>query len=273
MYKLHKISQRFLCRISIDSKQGSPGPPARLCAMVHVYPYPGTPTPIPMVPHTYIHTCIDTFVLFIYLSYCLCACLSYCLCLSYSSLLSYSLSSRSLLALGKACPWAEAAGLISLVYTNVLFYLIIIQQHTCMVWYVCIYMYCIVCVYTSSIMYVSNRCMYVHSVVCTVLCTCGPVYVQQYTCCAVQYGLPVYGMPLVYSLCVSHTYCTQCVIYSLVCLCINKKALCIIHNAYLKLILISNIFYLFWRARKMRGHPVASQNSGNTFVVCFSDIF
>lgn len=46
-----------------------------------------------------------------------------------------------------------------------------------------------------------------------------------------------------------------------------------IHNAYLKLILISNIFYLFWRARKMRGHPVASQNSGNTFVVCFSDIF
>ena len=53
----------------------------------------------------------------------------------------------------------------------------------------------------------------------------------------------------------------------------NKKALCIIHNAYLKLILISNIFYLFWRARKMQGNPVASQNSGNTFVVCFSDIF
>lgn len=51
----------------------------------------------------------------------------------------------------------------------------------------------------------------------------------------------------------------------------NKKALCIIHNAYLKLLLISNIFYLFWRARKMQGHPVASQNSGNTFVVCFSD--
>ena len=23
----------------------------------------------------------------------------------------------------------------------------------------------------------------------------------------------------------------------------------------------------------MRGHPVASQNSGNTFVVCFSDVF
>ena len=101
----------------------------------------------------------------------------------------------------------------------------------------------------------------------------GTVYVQQYTCCAVQYGLPMYDIPLVYSLCVSHTYSTQCAIYSLVCLCINKKALCIIHNAYIKLILISNIFYLFWRARKMRGHPVAFQNSGNTFVVCFSDIF
>lgn len=134
MYKLHKILQRFLCRIPIDSKQGAPWPPARLCAMVHVYPYPGTPTPIPMVPHTYyLHTYMHLFYLFIYLSYCLCVCLSYCLCLSYSSLLSCSVSSRSLLALGKACPWAEAAGLISLVYANVLFYLIIIQQSTCMV--------------------------------------------------------------------------------------------------------------------------------------------
>lgn len=68
MYKLNKISQRFLCRIPIDSKQGAPGPPARLCAMVHVYPYPGTLTPIPMVPHTYyIHTLIHLFYLFIYL--------------------------------------------------------------------------------------------------------------------------------------------------------------------------------------------------------------
>lgn len=68
MYKLHKISQRFLCRIPIDSKQGAPGPPARLCAMVHVYPYPGTPTPIPMVPHTYyLHTYMHWYICFIYL--------------------------------------------------------------------------------------------------------------------------------------------------------------------------------------------------------------
>ena len=53
--------------------------------------------------------------------------LSYCLCLSYSSLLSCSLSSHSLLAIGKACPWAGAAGLILLVRANILFYLIIIQ--------------------------------------------------------------------------------------------------------------------------------------------------
>ena len=123
------------------------------------------------IPTTYIHTYINTFVLFIYLSYCLCLCLSYCLCLS------CSLSSHSLLAIGKACLWAGAAGLISLVRANVLFYLIIIQQYTCMVRYVCIYMYCIVYVYVSSIVHVSNRCMYVHSVVCTMLCACGPVYV------------------------------------------------------------------------------------------------
>lgn len=151
-------------------------------AYVPWYTYIPTLVPLPLypwypMPTTYIHTCIDTFVLFIYLSYCLYLCLSYCLCLSYSSLLSCSVSSRSLLALGKACPWAEAAGLTSIVCINVLFYLIIIQQYTCMVWYVCIHMCCIVYVYTSSTMYVSNRCMYVHSIVCIVLCTCGPVYV------------------------------------------------------------------------------------------------
>lgn len=138
MYKLHKISQRFLCRIPIYSKQGAPGPPARLCAMVHVYPYPGTHYPYthgtPCLLPTYIHALIYLFYLFIYLIVFV-FCLSYCLCLSYSSLLSCSLSSRPLLAIGKACPWAGAAGLISLVRSNILFYLIIIQQYTCMVWY------------------------------------------------------------------------------------------------------------------------------------------
>lgn len=128
MYKLHKILQRFLCRIPIDSKQGAPGPPARLCATIHVYLYPGTPTPIPWypIPTTYIHTCINTFIyLFILLSLSLFILLSLSLLL-FSSLL-FCLLSFSPCPLGKACPWAGAAGLISIVCASILFYLIIIQ--------------------------------------------------------------------------------------------------------------------------------------------------
>ena len=140
-----------------------------------------TRIPIPLypwypIPTTYIHTCIDTFIyLFILLSLSLFILLSLSLLL-FSSLL-FCLLSLSPCLLGKACPWAEAAGLISIVCANVLFYLIIIQQYTCMVWYVCISIYCIVYVYVSSIIHVSNRCMYVHSVVCIVLCARGLVYV------------------------------------------------------------------------------------------------
>lgn len=144
----------------------------------------GTRIPLPWYPHpythgtpyllpTYIHALIHLFYLFILLSLSLFILLSLSLLL-FSSLLLFLLS---LLAIGKACHWAGAAGLIYLVRANILFYLIIIQQYTCMVLYVCIYMHCIVYVYVSSIMHVSNRCMYVHSVVCTVLCASGPVYV------------------------------------------------------------------------------------------------
>lgn len=129
------------------------------------------------IPTTYIHTCIDTFVLFIYLSYCLCLYLSYCLCLSYSSLLSCFLSSRSLLALGKAYPLGRG----SRSYPSCACKCFILFNYYPVVYmygrYVCIYMYCIVYVYVSSIMYVPNRCMYVNDVVCIVLCACGPVYV------------------------------------------------------------------------------------------------
>ena len=96
MYKLHKISQRFLYRIPIYSKQGAPGPPARLCAMVHVYPYHGTPTPIPIVLHTYyLHTYMHWYICFIYLFILLSLCLF--ILLSLSLLLS-------LLSLSP-CPW------------------------------------------------------------------------------------------------------------------------------------------------------------------------
>lgn len=177
MYKLHKISQRFLCRIPIDSKQGAPGPPARLCAMVHVYPYPGAPTPIP-IPTTYIHTCIDTFVLFIYLFILLSLCLF--ILLSLSLLLFFSLL-FSLLSLSP-CPWQGLPlGRGSRSYLScVCQCFILFNYYPAVHMYggcACIYMYCIVYVYVSSIIHVSNRCMYVHSVVCTILCACGLVYV------------------------------------------------------------------------------------------------
>ena len=156
MYKLHKISQRFLCRIPIYSKQGVPWPPARLCTMVHVYPYPGTPTPIPMVPHTYyLHTYMHWYIC---LSYCLC--LFYCLYLSYSSLPSYSLSSHSLLACVKDCPWAGAAGFISLVYVNILFYLTISQKCVCIVRiHVFLHIRQYMCMYYSLCMYPIDVCV------------------------------------------------------------------------------------------------------------------
>lgn len=136
------------------------------------YPYPythGTPCLLP----TYIHALIHLFIYFIVFVF-----IYLIVFVSLTLLFSLVLSPLALaLPLDKACPWAEAAGLISLVCASILFYLIIIQQYTCMVWYICISMCCIVDVYASSIIHVSNRCMYVHSVVCIVLCACGPVYV------------------------------------------------------------------------------------------------
>ena len=125
---------------------------------IHWYPYPythGTPCLLP----TYIHALIHLFYLFIYLIVFVFVYLI--VFVSLTLIFSLALSSRSLLAIGKVCHWAGAAGLIYLVRANVLFYLIIIQQYTCIVWYVCIYMYCIVYAYVSSIIHVSNRCMYV----------------------------------------------------------------------------------------------------------------
>lgn len=175
IYKLHKISQRFLCRIPIDSKQGAPGPPARLCAMVHVYPYPGAPTTIPM-PTTYIHTCIDAFVLFIYL---IVFVFVYLIVFVSLTLLFSLVLSPLALSLPLARPALgqrqQVLSLSCMCQCFILFnyYPVVHMYGRC----VCIYMYCIVYVYVSSIVHVSNRCMYVHSVVCTVLCARGPVYV------------------------------------------------------------------------------------------------
>lgn len=199
MYKLHKISQRFLCRIPIDSKQGAPGPPTHLCATIHVYPYPGTPTPtpIPMVPHTYyLHALIHLFIylivfVFVYLIVFVSLTLLFSLVLSP---LALALPPWQGLPLGRG-----SRSYLSYVYTNVLFYLIIIQQYTCIV---CIYMHCILYVYTSSIVHVSNRCMYVHSVVQCVLYCVYAVLCMYSSIHAVLYSMDYLCM-----------VCPQCIVY------------------------------------------------------------
>ena len=233
------------------------------------YPYPYTHG-TPYLLLTYIHALIHLFY-FIYLSYCLCVCLSYCLCLSYSSLL-FSLLSLS------PCPWQGLPlGRGSRPYLSCV--------HQCFIlfnYYPVAYMYGMVCMYPHVlysvcvyiIYYVCIQQMYVctqYSVYCAVYmrsCVCIVVYMV----CCVVWTTCVWCALSVQSMCITYMLYILCYLFFSMFV-YNKKALCIIHNAYLKLILISNIFYLFWRARKMRGHPVASQNSGNTFVVCFSDIF
>lgn len=143
----------------------------------------GTRIPLPLypwypIPTTYIHTCIDAFVLFIYLFILLSLCLFILLSLS---LLLFSSLLFCLLSLSP-CPWQGLPlGRGSRSYLSCVRQCFILFNYYPAVYmygmYVCIYMYCIVYVCTSSIMYVSNRCMYVHSVVCIVLCTSGPVYV------------------------------------------------------------------------------------------------
>lgn len=137
MYKLHKISQRFLCRIPIYSKQGAPGPPARLCAMVHVYPYPGTHYPYthgtPCLLPTYIHALIHLFYLFIYLFILLSLSLSLLL---FSSLL------LSLISLSP-CHWQGLPlGRGSRSYPSYALQYFILFNY-----YPAVYMYCIVCMY------------------------------------------------------------------------------------------------------------------------------
>lgn len=146
------------------------------CAYTH------TLVPLPLypwypIPTTYIHTCIDTFVyLFIYL---IVFVFVYLIVFVSLTLLFSLILSPLALALP---PWQGLPlGRGSRSYLSYVCQCFILFNYYPAVYmygmYVCIYMYCILCVYTSSIMYVSNRCMYVHSVVCIVLCTCGPVYV------------------------------------------------------------------------------------------------
>lgn len=145
---------------------------AYTCTLVPLPLYPWYP-----MPTTYIHTCIDTFVLFIYLFILLSLSLFVLLSLS---LLLFSSFSLSLLSLSP-CLWQGLPlGRGSRLYLSCARECFILFNYYPVVYmysmYVCVL--CIVYVYTSCTVYVSNRCMYVHSIVygCVVLCPCGPVY-------------------------------------------------------------------------------------------------
>ena len=148
-------------------------------AYVPWYTYTPTLVPLPLYPcllPTYIHALMHLFYLFILLS----LSLSLFILLSLSLLLFSSLL-FSLLSLSP-CPWqglplgrGSRSYLSCMCQCFILFnyYPVVHMYGRC----VCISMYCIVYVYVSSIAHVSNRCMYVHSVVCIVLCTSGLVSV------------------------------------------------------------------------------------------------
>ena len=170
------------------------------------YTYTPTLVPLPLypwypIPTTYIHTCIDAFVLFIYLFILLSLCLFILLSLS---LLLFSSLLFCLLSLSP-CPWQGLPlGRGSRSYLSCVRQCFILFNYYPAVYmygmYVCIYMYCIVYVYVSSIIHVSNRCMYVHSVVCAV-CMRSCVYIVVYMlCCVVQTTCA--WCAIVYSLCV-----------------------------------------------------------------------
>lgn len=124
-------------------------------------PIPWCPYPTPCLP-TYIHVYIIVYVcddVCVYLIVFVFALFSLLLSLS---LLLFSLFffSCSLLACGKACPWAGAAGFISLVYANVLFYLFISQEYVCIVCiHVSLYIRQYMCMYYSLCMYPTDVCV------------------------------------------------------------------------------------------------------------------
>lgn len=232
------------------------------------YPYPYTHDTPYLLP-TYIHALIHLFIL---LS--LCQSLSLFVLLSLSLLL-FSSFLFSLLSLSP-CLWQGLPlGRGSRLYFSCVcerFILFIYQPGVCMYsMYTCISLHQTIHVYVLLIVYVSNRCMYVYIVQCVLCCVHAVLCIHSSihaVLCSTDYLCIVCHS--VQPVCITYMLCVVCCLFFSVQ--INNKRHCVvIHNAYIKLILISNIFYLFWRACEMRGRPVASQNSGNTFVVCFSD--
>lgn len=146
-----------------QARQDRPRAYVPRCAYTYTYTLVPYPTPcLPTYIHVYIivYVCDDVCVYLIVFVFALLS-LSCCLCLSCSSLSSSSLTLSP--CLGKAYPWAEAAGLLLSTYTSFLFYLIINQEYVCIVCthaslcsrqYMC--MYYSLRMYPTDVMYVYN---------------------------------------------------------------------------------------------------------------------
>lgn len=132
-------------------------------AYVPWYTYTPTPTPTPIpMPTTYIHTCIDTFVLFIYLFILLSLCLFILLSLS---LLLFSSLLFSLLSLSP-CPWQG----LPLGRGSRSFFSCVYQSFILFNYYPVVHRYGIVCMYVHVLYSV---CVYIIYYVCIQqMCVC-----------------------------------------------------------------------------------------------------
>lgn len=151
-----------------QARQDRPRAYVPRCAYTYTYILVPYPTPcLPTCIHVYIivYVCDDVCAYLIAFVFAL-----FSLLLSLSLLL-FSLSSSSLAlspCLSKACPWAEAAGLLSSTCTSFLFYLFINQEYVCMVCvHVSLYYRQYMYVYYLLCMYPTDVCM---CITCSVLC-------------------------------------------------------------------------------------------------------
>ena len=128
---------------------------AYTCTLVPLPLYPWYP-----IPTTYIHTCIDTFVyLIVFVLVFVFVCLIVFVSLTLLFLLTLSPLALSL-PVARPAPWAGAAGFISLVCVNVLFYLIISQEYVCTVCiHVSLHIRQYMCMHYSLCMYPTDVCV------------------------------------------------------------------------------------------------------------------
>lgn len=173
-----------------QARQDRPRAYVPRCA--YTYTYTLVPYPTPCLP-TYIHVYIIVYVcddVCVYLIVFVFALFSLLLSLSLLLFSLFFFSCSLSPCLGKACLWAEAAGLLLSTYTS-FFILFNYQPGVCMYSvYTCISLRQTIHVYVLLIVHASNRCSVCVQCVmyCTVYmrtCVCVAVYVL--CCCSIDY--------------------------------------------------------------------------------------